>query len=135
MSHKVVLVVKKPKVQRGVSNRAVAIVSAVLVLVLGVAVLLNGDERSGLLEDTFNDKVQMVSEIHRAKTCFYYESIKREFKISPIYECRCDERLQTNTKEVTHLVYTGLVVELEHLKIKTRLTNEKLTRVKGECEI
>ena len=64
----VILVVKKPKVQRGVSNRAVAIVSAVLVLVLGVAVLLNGDERSGLLEASFNDKLQTVREIHRAKT-------------------------------------------------------------------
>jgi hypothetical protein len=68
MSHKVVLVVKKPKVQRGVSNRAVASVSAVLVLVFGVAVLLNGDERSGLLEASFNDKLQTVREIHRAKT-------------------------------------------------------------------
>ena len=30
----------------------------------------------------------------------YYESIKREIKIKPIsiYECRCDERLQTKTK-------------------------------------
>jgi hypothetical protein len=28
-----------------------------------------------------------------------------------------------------------LVVELEDLKIKTRLTNEKFTSVKGECEI
>jgi hypothetical protein len=26
-------------------------------------------------------------------------------------------------------------VELEHLKIKTRLTNEKFVSVKGECEI
>ena len=25
----------------------------------------------------------------------YYESIKRELKIRCIYECRCDERLQT----------------------------------------
>jgi hypothetical protein len=31
--------------------------------------------------------------------------------------------------------HTGLVVELEHLKIKTRLTNEKFPSVKGECEI
>jgi hypothetical protein len=31
--------------------------------------------------------------------------------------------------------HTGLVVELEYLKIKTRLTNEKFTSVKGECEI
>jgi hypothetical protein len=28
----------------------------------------------------------------------YYESIKRELKIKPIYERRCDERLQTKTK-------------------------------------
>jgi hypothetical protein len=33
------------------------------------------------------------------------------------------------------LSHTGLVVELEHLKIKTRLTNEKFASVKGECEI
>ena len=66
---------------------------------------------------------------------YYYESIKREIQIKPIYECRCDERLQTKTKRFTHLSYTGLVVELEHLKIKTRLTNEKFPSVKGECEI
>jgi hypothetical protein len=63
----------------------------------------------------------------------YYESIKRELKIKPIYECRCDGRLQT--KRFTRLSYTGLAVELEHLKIKTRLTNEKFASVKGECEI
>jgi hypothetical protein len=63
----------------------------------------------------------------------YYESIKGELKIKPIYECRCDGRLQT--KRFTRLSYTGLVVELEHLKIKTRLTNEKFASVKGECEI
>ncbi len=49
------------------------------------------------------------------------------------YECRCNGRLQT--KRCTHLSHTGLVVELEHLKIKTRLTNEKFASVKGECEI
>jgi hypothetical protein len=53
---------------------------------------------------------------------FYYESIKRDQKIKPTYECRCDERLS----------YTGLVVELEQLKIKTRLTNEKFASQKGE---
>jgi hypothetical protein len=42
---------------------------------------------------------------------------------------------QTKTKEFTHLGYTGLVVELEHLQITTRLTNEKFPSVKGECEI
>ncbi len=49
----------------------------------------------------------------------YYESMKRKVKIKPIYECRCNGRL----------------LELEHLKIKTRLTNEKFASVKGECEI
>jgi hypothetical protein len=63
----------------------------------------------------------------------YYESIKRKLKIKPIYECRCDGRIQT--KRFTRLSYTGLVVELEHLKVKTRLTNEKFASVKGEYEI
>ena len=40
----------------------------------------------------------------------YYESIKRELKIRGIYECRCDERLQTKTKEFKRLTYTGLVL-------------------------
>jgi hypothetical protein len=49
-----------------------------------------------------------------------------------IHECRCDERLQSKTKEFTLLTYTGLVVELEHLKIETRLINEKFANVMGE---
>jgi hypothetical protein len=51
----------------------------------------------------------------------YYESIKREPKIKSIYECRCDERLQTKTKKFTHLPYTGLVLELEHLIVWLRM--------------
>jgi hypothetical protein len=62
----------------------------------------------------------------------YYESMKRKLKIKPIYQCRCNGRLQT--KRFTCLTHTGLVVEMEHLKIKTSLTNEK-SSVKGECEI
>ena len=65
----------------------------------------------------------------------YYESIKRKLKIKCIYECRCYERLQSKTKEFTRLAYTGLVVELEHLKIKRRLIDEKFASVRGECEI
>jgi hypothetical protein len=64
----------------------------------------------------------------------YCESIKRESKIRGIYECRCDERLQTKTKEFTLLPYTGLVLELEHLKIETRLINERFANVMGERE-
>ncbi len=68
------------------------------------------------------------------KLVVYYESLKRELKIRCIYECRCDERLQSKTKEFTNknLVYTGLTVELEHLKIETRLMNEKFANVMGE---
>ena len=65
----------------------------------------------------------------------YYESIKRELKRRFIYEYRCDERLKTKTEESTRPADTGLVVELEHLKIKTRLKDEKFASVRGECEI
>jgi hypothetical protein len=65
---------------------------------------------------------------------YYYESIKRESQIKRIYECRCDERLQTKSKEFTRLPYTGLVLELEHLKIETRLINESFANAMGECE-
>ena len=67
-------------------------------------------------------------------TYIYYESIKRELKRRLIYEYRCDERLKTKNEESTRLTDTGLVVELEHLKTKTRLKDEKFASVKGECE-
>jgi hypothetical protein len=38
----------------------------------------------------------------------YHESIKRELQIRCICECRCDERLQTKTKEFTRLACTGM---------------------------
>jgi hypothetical protein len=53
--------------------------------------------------------------------------MKRKLKIKPIYECRCNGRLQT--KRFAHLAHTESVGELEHLKIKTRLTNEKFAIV------
>jgi hypothetical protein len=37
------------------------------------------------------------------------------------------------TRLSTCSVYTGLTVELEHLKIETRLTIEKFASVMGEC--
>jgi hypothetical protein len=57
--------------------------------------------------------------------------MKRELQIRCIYERRCNERLQTKTNEFTRLVYTGLVVELEHLKIETRLIEEKFATAMG----
>ena len=64
----------------------------------------------------------------------YYESIKREAKIRPTCECRCDERLKTKTEESTLLGYrdTGFLEELEHLQIKTRLIDEMFASVMGE---
>ncbi len=64
----------------------------------------------------------------------YYESIKPELQRRLIYEYRCDERLKTKNEESTHLVDTGLVVELEHLKSKSRLIDEKFASVRGECD-
>jgi hypothetical protein len=77
--------------------------------------------------------VNYIQNLYKACNYVFYESMKRKLKIKPIYDCRCDGRLQT--KRFTLLSQTGLVVELEHLKIKTRLTNEKFASVKGECEM
>ncbi len=56
---------------------------------------------------------------------------ERQKKTRPIYECRCDERLKTKDEKSTRLTYTGLIGELEHLKIKTRLINEMSMSVMG----
>ena len=68
----------------------------------------------------------------RTKKTVYYESMKRNLKTRPLYECRCDERLKTKDEESTCLTYTGLLGELEHLKIKTRLIDEMFPSVMGE---
>ena len=68
----------------------------------------------------------------------YYEEIKRELNRILIYECRCDERLRTEAEGSTRLTYTGLHgfhEGLEHLKIETRLRDERFESVKGECVI
>jgi hypothetical protein len=59
-------------------------------------------------------------------------SIKTEIQTRPIYECRCDERLKTKGEDSTRLKYTGLIGELEHLKIKKRLIDEMFASVMGE---
>ena len=84
----------------------------------------------GVMEDY---KLRDLRVSHTLGFVVYYESMKQKIKIKRIYECRCNGRLQT--KRFTLLTHTGSVVELEHLKIKTRLTNEKFASVKGECEI
>jgi hypothetical protein len=55
--------------------------------------------------------------IFKESVVVYYESINREIQTRPMYECRCDERLKPKGEECTRLAYTGLVGELEHLKI------------------
>ena len=64
----------------------------------------------------------------------YYESTKRKPKTIYICGSRCYERLQTKTKEFTRLSYTELVLEMEHLKIETRLITEMFVNMMGECE-
>ena len=43
-----------------------------------------------------------------------------------------DERLKSKDEESTHLSYTGLLVELEHLTIETKLIDEKFANSMGE---
>ncbi len=68
--------------------------------------------------------------------CFY-QTINRELvnqlNSRLIYECRCDERLNSATEGSTHLAYTGLHGGLEHLKTETRLIDEMFVSVMGEC--
>ena len=52
-----------------------------------------------------------------------------------IYECRCNERLNAEVEGSIRLAYTGLSGGLEHLKIETRLRDERFESVKGECVI
>jgi hypothetical protein len=68
----------------------------------------------------------LVGVVHPMSRRFvvYYESRNRELKTTPIYECRCDERLKTNSEESTLLGYTGFLGELEHLQIETRLIDQ-----------
>ena len=39
----------------------------------------------------------------------YYETRKRDLKIRPAYDCRCDENLKTKVEDSTRLSYTGFL--------------------------
>ncbi len=52
-----------------------------------------------------------------------------------MYECRCDERLKAKAEGSARLTYTGLCGGLEHIKIETRLINERFASVMDECAI
>jgi hypothetical protein len=47
-----------------------------------------------------------------------------------VYECRCNARLEGKGKGSTRLTYTCLFGGLEHLKIETRLRDERFESVK-----
>ena len=87
---------------------------------------------------TVPDRVYLIGKHNTSEhssKLVYYEVIKRELKRRPIHECRCDERLKATTEGSTLLAYTGLRGGLEHLKIETRLIDERFANVMGECVI
>ena len=47
-------------------------------------------------------------------------------------DCRCNERRKGKPKGSTCLGYTGLIGGLEHLKIETKLIDERFPSVMGE---
>jgi hypothetical protein len=57
----------------------------------------------------------------------YYESMKRKLKIKPMYECRCNGRLQT--KRFTRLAHTGSVTA--NLFVYLQL-NKKKAKAEGK---
>jgi hypothetical protein len=64
-----------------------------------------------------------------------FETIKWEINTRLIYECRCDEKLKVKTEGSRRLTYTGFRVGLDHLKIETRLIDERFASLMGECVI
>ncbi len=53
-----------------------------------------------------------------------------------MYEYRCDERQKAKVEGSTRLAYyTGFRGGLEHLKIETRLIDERFASLMGECVI
>jgi hypothetical protein len=68
---------------------------------------------------------------HRQMFFVYYEEIKRELKREylsmSIYDCRCNEKLKVKNDGSTR--HSGLLGELEHLKIETRLIGENFVCV------
>ncbi len=63
------------------------------------------------------------------------EFSQRNFDRGQFHFRRAAFSAQLKSKVGLVLVKAADFVELEHLKIKTRLTNEKFASVKGECEI
>ncbi len=60
---------------------------------------------------------------------------KRDLNRRLINECRCDERLKAKKEVSTILTYTGCEWDWNTIKIETRLIDERLESVMGECVI
>jgi hypothetical protein len=60
----------------------------------------------------------------------------REVQIRLVYECRCDERLNTKVDESTHLTHTGLLLRISFLLLikKTRAQNYREDFVKKDSD-
>ena len=52
-----------------------------------------------------------------------------------MYECRCNERLKVKVEGSIRLTNGGFCGRLEHLKIETRLRDERFESVKVECNL
>jgi hypothetical protein len=52
-----------------------------------------------------------------------------------MYEYRCDERLKVKGEGSTRLTYTGWRGGLKHLKIETRVIDERVVSVMGDFVI
>ena len=104
--------------------------------VIGTPSKLNVIRKPVVSESQDNPSFEVLSERHTTVVgrvdVVCYSSIKRELKTRSIYECRCDERLKTKSEKSTRLGYTGLLGELEHLKMETRLIDVMFASVMGE---
>ena len=85
---------------------------------------LEDDKKEGCVNNHFwysQYPLRFVRPLFIRLNRIYYEWMKWESKIRPMYECRWDERLNTEVEEDTRLGHTGFLGELEHPKKKTRL--------------
>ncbi len=87
------------------------------------------------VQETCHTDNTRIGKLPDPQIIVYYETIKRELNRRIIYECRCDERLKTKAEGFIRLAYDGLYGGLEHLKIETRLIDERFASVMGECVI
>ena len=70
--------------------------------------------------------------VSKGSRVVYYESLKRALTTKTIYGYRCDERLKGKDEGTTRLPYSRFLGGLEHLKIETRLIDERFVSVMGE---